>query len=341
MLANYRARKEAAEKHAQRREDGAYTYHPWPRSLREYLKRELRKEYKLRYYVLDHAQFDDELDQNDGLAPAEIIADGERSGDKILKSLLRIDFLSAQRNLDNGTQISRAQDLSWRLSRFYAWNLRRREDDHEALRALAASESELTRHFTDVFRDTFKQLRKLEYPGPMNPQLQIKAALQMERLMGDQQAKIHYLLAEDEAGGDAITLPDDCNGLSFKNLVYMGVELFDLHAPWIDVKDDNADERPPLHLIFIEELEAHMHAQLQQAFMRKLTDLLGPLSDGVFRTQFLITTHSSHVLFERSFRPIRYFRRSAEAGPARRHPFTIFYSTMGRHQTIVTFLSAI
>lgn len=260
--------------------------------------------------MLDPAHFDSDLVQHDGYQPSEIVSDHERSGDKILKSLLRIDFLSAQRHLDDGTQTSRAQDLSRRLSRFYARNLRKREDDHEALRALAASEEELTRHFTDVFRDTFKQLRKLGYPGLMNPQLQIKAALQMERLMGDQQAKIHYLLADPQEGEEPLTLPDHYNGLGFKNLIYMGVELLDLHAAWIDPEGEAADRRPPLHLIFIEEPEAHMHVQLQQAFMRKLKDLLGPLSDGVFRTQFVITTHSPHVLFERGFRPIRYFRRS-------------------------------
>jgi predicted ATP-dependent endonuclease of OLD family len=72
--------------------------------------------------------------------------------------------------------------------------------------------------------------------------------------------EIHYLLAKDEAGGEALTLPDHYNGLGFKNLIYMGVELLDLHSSWMDVEDDNAGDRPPLHLIFIEEPEAHMHA---------------------------------------------------------------------------------
>lgn len=314
LLANYYAVKQASERHAQRDDQGALTYHPWPRSLRDYLERELRKEYKLRYFVLDHTQFESNLHQRDGYEPSEIVPDQERSGEKILKSLLRVDFLSAQRHLDDGTHTPRAQDLSRRLSRFYARNLRKREDDHQALRALAASEDELTRHFTDVFQDTFKQLRKLGYPGLMNPQLQIRAALQMERLMGDQQAKIHYLLAGTDSSGEPFTLPDHYNGLGFKNLIYMGVELLDVHASWLEMDEDNADIRPPLHLIFVEEPEAHMHAQLQQAFVRKLADLLGPLSDGVFRTQFVITTHSAHVVFERGFRHIRYFRRNSESG---------------------------
>ena len=57
-----------------------------------------------------------------------------------------------------------------------------------------------------------------------------------------------------------------------------------------------------------------MHAQLQQAFVRKLTDLIPPTGDDGYATQFVITTHSPHILYERGFQPIRYFRRSPETG---------------------------
>jgi predicted ATP-dependent endonuclease of OLD family len=33
-----------------------------------------------------------------------------------------------------------------------------------------------------------------------------------------------------------------------------------------------------------------------------------------FRSQMVVTTHSPHILYERGFRPIRYFRRRTEAG---------------------------
>lgn len=57
-----------------------------------------------------------------------------------------------------------------------------------------------------------------------------------------------------------------------------------------------------------------MHAQLQQAFVRKLTELIPPEGDEGYATQFVITTHSPHILYERGFQPIRYFRRSSETG---------------------------
>jgi predicted ATP-dependent endonuclease of OLD family len=88
----------------------------------------------------------------------------------------------------------------------------------------------------------------------------------------------------------------------------MVVEILDLHARWIDEKE----KRPPLHVIFIEEPEAHLHAQLQQVFIRNVLELVATASDGeAFRSQFVVTTHSPHILYERGFKPIRYFRRES------------------------------
>ena len=49
----------------------------------------------------------------------------------------------------------------------------------------------------------------------------------------------------------ALRLPDAYNGLGFKNLIYMVVEILDLHARWVADKE----QRAPLHLVFIEEPE--------------------------------------------------------------------------------------
>ena len=70
--------------------------------------------------------------------------------------------------------------------------------------------------------------------------------------------------------------------------------------------------RPPVHLIMIEEPESHLHAQLQQVFIRQLQALItGPDAAG---TQFVLTTHSSHIVYE-NFKSIRYFARIDDQGP--------------------------
>lgn len=280
-------------------------YKPWPESLTKYLTKELNKEYTFRYYVLDERAF---LGYQPKEADYEPLPVGkEPGGAAILKSLVRVDFLRAQRHLDDPDAGSsdRAESLSRRLSRFYHRNLEKRGDDHAALKALDTSEKELNFHLKEVFSDTLKRLAKLGYPGVNNPEIVIRAALDPTTVLG-QDSKVHYVVP----GAITAQLPDSYNGLGFKNLVYMVVELLDLHEQW----KAEEDKRAPLHLVFIEEPEAHLHAQIQQVFIRNVLRLLEDANDHAtfFHTQLVVTTHSPHILYERGFSPIRYFRRVSD-----------------------------
>ncbi len=298
--------------------NGHLEYRPWPASLREFLLKTLKDEYVFKYYVLDQAAFNDEFMAPSDYQPHELATDHEGGGRSLLASLIKIDFLSAQRHIDESSSGgARAETLSKCLSRFYSHNLEQRDDDHDALRTLANSEEQLSQHMMAVFASTIDKLRTLGYPGLSNPRLLIKSALRLDRLMNDQHASVHYVLGEpgDQAGN--FTLPDSYNGLGFKNLIYMVVELLDLHARWLTPADEEQMQRPLLHLVFVEEPEVHMHAQLQQAFIRKVFDLLkveGEDAD-IYKSQLVVTTHSPHILYERGFRHIRYFRRSPRGAP--------------------------
>ncbi|WP_337155084.1 ATP-dependent endonuclease [Pseudomonas protegens] len=280
-------------------------YKPWPESLTKYLSKELSKEYTFRYYVLDERAFVGYQAKEVDYEPLPL--GNEPGGAAILKSLVRVDFLRAQRHLDDPDAGSsdRAESLSRRLSRFYHRNLEKRGDDHAALKALDTSEKELNFHLEEVFSDTLKRLAKLGYPGVNNPEIVIRAALDPTTVLG-QDAKVHYVVP----GAVTAQLPDSYNGLGFKNLVYMVVELLDLHEQW----KAEEDKRAPLHLVFIEEPEAHLHAQIQQVFIRNVLRLLEDANDHAtfFHTQLVVTTHSPHILYERGFSPIRYFRRVSD-----------------------------
>lgn len=280
-------------------------YKPWPESLTKYLTKELSKEYTFRYYVLDERAFVGYQAKEADYEPLPL--GKEPGGVAILKSLVRVDFLRAQRHLDDPDAGSsdRAESLSRRLSRFYHRNLEKRGDDHAALRALDTSEKELNFHLEEVFSGTLKRLAKLGYPGVNNPEIVIRADLDPTAVLG-QNAKVHYMVP----GATTAQLPDSYNGLGFKNLVYMVVELLDLHEQW----KAEEDKRAPLHLVFIEEPEAHLHAQIQQVFIRNVLRLLEDANDHAtfFHTQLVITTHSPHILYERGFSPIRYFRRVSD-----------------------------
>lgn len=284
-------------------EDGQPSFNPSPQNLRDFLRDKLKDEYELRYFVLDPAQ----------VAEADYkplpIGGRDRSGREILAGLLQIDFLHAQRHLSDGPGGVRAEELSRVLSRFYTRNLEQKSEDLETLRALAASEVSLNEHLKRVFEDTLNSLSKLGYPGLTNPRLIIRSALDPAQIMGSNDgARVHYALGPNIDDPDPPTLPDRYNGLGFKNLIFMVVELLDLHQQWLAIEEN----RPPVHLVFIEEPEAHLHAQLQQVFIQKVMNILKLKGDdrAYFNSQVVITTHSTHILYERGFRPIRYFRRS-------------------------------
>ncbi len=312
MRGRFVAARELARENLAPTREGEEPYQPSPRTLCDFLEDNLRKEFELRYYKLDPVQFDASLNELAGYRPQILQPDQGRTGKEVLGSLVKVDFLSAQRHLSDSSESNRSEDLSRCLSRFYSRNLEKHRNDPATARALDESETQLNNHLARVFGPTLQSLAQLGYPGLGNPRLLIKTALNPATIMSSQEgAKVHYLLGDAAAGADVPTLPDKYNGLGFKNLIYMVVELLDLHAQWLEIEEN----RPPLHLIFIEEPEAHLHAQLQQVFIRKVLDLL-ELPDPerqFYASQIVVTTHSPHILYERGFKPIRYFRRTGTA----------------------------
>lgn len=306
--ARYIEARERALAAVEKDEQGVPVFDPSPHHLRDFLRDNLNTEYELRYFVLDPARFDANMVPEADYVPSSL-AGRDRSGREILNGILRIDFLNAQRHLSDGPGGARAEDLSRVLSRFYGRNLEQKGHDLEAVRALAASEVSLNEHLERVFEPTLRSLAKLGYPGLSNPRMMIRSALDPAQIMSSSTgALVHYALGPDDDAPNPPTLPDRYNGLGFKNLIFMVVELLDLHAQWLAIEEN----RPPVHLIFIEEPEAHLHAQLQQAFIRKVMDILAlkGADRTAYTSQVVVTTHSTHILYERGFRPIRYFRRS-------------------------------
>lgn len=284
------------------------SYQPWPINLSDYLKELVSVEFELRYFVLDRARFDDDFRELDSYDPPRIVAEKGGQGASVIDRLMRVDLMDAQRYLSENSSGGRAEDLSRCLGRFYKRNLEQLGTDYGAMGALAGSQEKLNDHLAKVFGKTLQKLSMLGYPGLGNPKIEIKTTLNPSTILSSNDgARVYYALEGMDESGVELSLPDQYNGLGFKNLIYMVVELLDLDARWRQTPEDMA----PLHVVIIEEPEAHMHAQLQQVFIREILALLAPTPEDsdIFKSQFLITTHSSHILYERGFQPIRYFRR--------------------------------
>ena len=105
-------------------------------------------------------------------------------------------------------------------------------------------------------------------------------------------------------------LPESYNGLGFKNLIYMTIQVSHFHTQWI--ASDNT--KPLCQLIFIEEPEVHLHIVLfLQTFVANVWKILEETANfqgqPFSAPQLVVSTHSPHVVDTVNFDKIRYFRR--------------------------------
>lgn len=262
-------------------------------SLSEFLKiqQRLRRHFGVFYSSLK--QTEDGIERV-GLSPSE--------GKTTLRSLLRVDFVDAQRNVQDDEITTRSGQLSEAFASFYQANLEQAEAKDDAIEIIENHNRALTDHYKVNFRGLMDVLKKLGVPSAHERELEVVSSLDAaDALKGTTD------LVYTETG-QSHSLPEAYNGLGFKNLVLMAVQLRDFQVQWAATSED----RPLCHIIFIEEPEVHLHAQVQQTFISNMWTILNELAEQEQITpQLVVTTHSSHILNSVAFEKVRYFRRCA------------------------------
>ncbi|WP_421706650.1 ATP-dependent nuclease [Algihabitans sp.] len=261
------------------------------RELSEFLSLEgnLRKHFSIKYHAL---RLDGEAVERLPIQPVE--------GKRTLRSLLRVDFVDAQRYVQDDEETSRGSKLSSAFATFYRENLQHAEAGEEAVRIVEENNARLTEHYGTSFAELLKILKGLGVPSAHERELQIVSTVGAEEALRGT-TELFYSEAESPH-----SLPEAYNGLGLKNLILMAIQLRDYQVQWANT----AEDRPLCHVVFIEEPEVHLHAQIQQTFVSNMWMILNDLAEaeGV-GPQLVITTHSSHILNSVDFEKVRYFRR--------------------------------
>ncbi|TQM94927.1 AAA ATPase-like protein [Roseinatronobacter monicus] len=252
------------------------------------LEGNLKAHFKTRYYSLENS--------GAGIVPTPL---DPNEGRKTLRSLLRVDFVDAQRNIDD-ENATRSNKLSEAFAAYYQRNLEQAEAAEEAVAVIEENNQNLTAHYYQHFQPLMGIIADLGLPSHNDRAMKIVSTLSSEvALRGS--AELFYVDATSSH-----ELPEAYNGLGFKNLVFMAIQIDNFYKQWL-ATDEN---RPLCQMIFIEEPEVHLHAQVQQTFIKQMWKVLTQgAGDAEPRPQLTVTTHSSHVLDAVDFSKIRYFRR--------------------------------
>jgi predicted ATP-dependent endonuclease of OLD family len=264
------------------------------KSLSHYLTQDsnLKKHFSLKYFRLEKNK-----GNNLCIHPLDDI-----EGKATLSLLLRVDYVEAQRNIDDDNT-SRSNRLSDVFTAFYEHNLSKHESSAESRRVIEQSNTELSSHYENEFSTLISTISDLGFPAINDRELKVISNLSPEKALSGSA----FLTYFDKETGHV--LPEAYNGLGFKNLIFMAIQITHFQIRWFNTEVN----RPLCQVIFIEEPEAHLHAQIQQVFIHKIRDVIEKTTKdlGCFGhvPQLVITSHSSHIIAESDFNCIRYFQR--------------------------------
>ncbi len=332
-LAAIKAAKETMLAGAKANGREGYALALWPQNLRDFLDRKLRTMFSVQAYLLDPKKRETPLN---GVAKLQALPVGcEPLEGHPFTGLIKIDEIGAQRGLGDqnsnrmdadGKETSSSREqrkLSEQLRTYYINHLDPFDfpvpADLEALEAIEGAQKAFDIRLADSFADSLKELATLNYPGITDPKMKIATKLRPTDGLKHSAAVQYEVLPED---GKIVTaslrLPEEYNGLGYQNLISMVFKLMSFRDGWMRVgKADKSIDKEnilaPLHLVLVEEPEAHLHAQVQQVFVRKAYEVLRNHGDlgkkTTLRTQLVVSTHSSHIVHETPYSSLRYFRR--------------------------------
>jgi len=280
----------------------------WPENFSQFCDRKLNSLFEIKTYILDPKKCDEDQE----LSEHNIALDGNP-----LNGLIKIDTINAQRgfsdvNSDNPESQS-SRNLSSQLRSYYDKHLNPSidptEKDLDALDKLNKAQLVFDGNLKTRFKDPLDELGELNYPGFGNPQITLSSLIKAADGL-EHESAVRYEINK------GLTLPEKYNGLGYQNLISIIFKLMRYRDEWMrkgkeTVEDDDTIE--PLHLVLVEEPEAHLHAQVQQVFIKKAYSVLRNhpnLSENKeLTTQLIISTHSSYIAHQK-FESLRYFKRS-------------------------------
>lgn len=293
----------ATERGKKHKEDDLY-----PRDLWNFLdhNNKLQSNFSLQYYVLDPAKLSDKPQPTPTKQQEKDILDG----------LIKIDYIEAQRGFSdpNSNKVSGFDTLSKQLSKYYDSNgdpiENLTENELPLFEEIVKLTNSLNKQLDEQFKKPVSELKQINYPGFLNPSIKMNTQVNPKETLQHESS----VLFEIGDGIHSYDLAEQYNGLGYRNLISMYFQLIHFRESWLNKSEsDKQKEIEPIHLVLIEEPEAHLHAQAQQVFISKAYNALVNNDNAkMLHTQLVVSTHSTHIAHEVDFSCLRYFKRQVD-----------------------------
>lgn len=283
----------------------------FPKNLCDFLGKgtNLKDYFDVKYYIIDPALEPIEEDK------VQLTPDNSLDNNP-LEELIRVDAIFASRDFSDpeGQTDNDIDTLSKQFQQYYK-NSNQEDgevtpEDLGLMGNIADANKTYDEKLTKAFEAPVNELRNINYPGFHNPEIKIRSKIQIEEAIKHDSA-VQFAIQ----GMAEFALPEKYNGLGYRNLISIYLKLIDFREKWLNALNEGKNIEP-IHLVFIEEPEAHLHAQAQQVFVKKAFEALCNnklIKDHPgLNTQLVLSTHSNHVVNELDLNCMRYFKRAID-----------------------------
>lgn len=232
-------------------------------------------------------------------------------GNENFKDIINFKSIKAKRDVNNKET---DKTLSRQTSEIYKkeeTSDEQKEKIEKFTDELSSTDNTLTEIYADLFKGVIDDVKKFGGLKAEETNIEIFSTLQQRELLEGNTTVMYTHENNDK-------LPEHHNGLGYMNLISL---IFEIKIQVEEFKRSKLERPSDINLLFIEEPEAHTHPQMQYVFIKNIKDLL---KDGIKKKlkndegndiiisrelQYIVSTHSSHIVAESKFDDIKYLKK--------------------------------
>ncbi|NHN25732.1 AAA family ATPase [Flavobacterium jejuense] len=232
-------------------------------------------------------------------------------GNENFKDIISFKFIKAKRDVNNKET---DKTLSRQTSEIYKkeeTSDEQKEKIEKFTDELSSTDNTLSGIYAELFKGVIDDVKKFGGLKAEETNIEIFSTLQQRELLEGNTTVMYTHENNDK-------LPEHHNGLGYMNLISL---IFEIKIQVKEFKRSKLERPSDINLLFIEEPEAHTHPQMQYVFIKNIKDLL---KDGIKKKlkndegndiiisrelQYIVSTHSSHIVAESKFDDIKYLKK--------------------------------